>query len=152
MLPVSTHPVIFGRAVDNGEVQLIFRCIKAEHQVKNHFVYFVRAAVGLIYLINHHNGFQTDFQCLLQNETGLWHRAFESIYQQNTAISHIQHTLNFATEVAVSRSINYINFGAVVVDGNVFGKNRYTTFAFQIVVIQDKFTTVLVVAEQISRQ
>ena len=152
MLPVCAHPVVFGRTVDNGEVQLVFRCVEAEHQVENHFVHFFRTAVGFIYLIYYHDWFQADFQCFLQDETGLWHRAFEGVYQQDTAVGHIQHTFYFATEVTVSRSINNINFGAVVVDGNVFGKNRYATFAFQIVVIQDKFTTILVVAEQISRQ
>ena len=44
-------------------------------------------------------------------------------------------------------SINNINFCTVVIDGYVFGENRYTTFTFQIVVIQDKFTTILIAAE-----
>ena len=60
---------------------------------------------------------------------------------------HVQDTFHFSTEVAVSRSINNINFCTVVIDGYVFGENRYTTFTFQIVVIQDKFTTILVAAE-----
>ena len=152
LLPVGTHPVVFGRTVDNGEIQLVFRRIKTEHQVEYHFVNLFRATIRLIHLIDYDNGFQTDFQCFLQYETGLRHGTFKGVYQQNTAIGHIQHTFYFTTEVTMSRSINNINFGTVVVDGNVFRKNRYTTFTFQIVVVQYKFTTILVVAEQVSRQ
>ena len=79
LLPVCAHPVIFGGTVNNGEVQLVFCCVEAEHQVENHFVNFFRAAVRLIYLIYYHDWFQTDFQCFLKYETCLGHRTFESV-------------------------------------------------------------------------
>ncbi|EJW97507.1 hypothetical protein EVA_14391 [gut metagenome] len=151
MLPVSTHPVVFGRTVDYGEVQLFFCCIQTEHQVEYHFIHFIRAAVGFVYLVDYHNRFQTDFQGFLQNKASLRHRAFKRVYQQDTSVCHVQHTFHFTAEVAVPRSVDDVNFGAVVVDGYVFGKNGYTPFALQVVVIQDKVTTILVVAE-IARQ
>ena len=36
LLPVGAHPVIFCRTVNNGEIQLVFRCFQAEHQVEYH--------------------------------------------------------------------------------------------------------------------
>ena len=52
--PVGAHPVIFGRTVDNREVQLLFCGVEAEHQVEHHFIYFFRAAIGFIDLVDYH--------------------------------------------------------------------------------------------------
>ena len=138
--------------LSDGRFLVIDGGLNYEKNWKSHFVNLFRTTIRLIHLIDYDNGFQTYFQCFLQYETGLRHGTFKGVYQQNTAIGEIQHTFYFTTEVTMSRSINNINFGTVVVDGNVFRKNRYTTFTFQIVVVQYKFTTILVVAEQVSRQ
>ena len=135
-LPVGAHPVVLCRTVDDGEVQLVFGGVQAEHQVEHHFVHLFGAAVGLIDLVHHHDGFQTYLQRFLQHEAGLRHGTLEGIHQQDAAVRHVEHTLHFAAEVAVSRSINNVNLGVFVVDGNVLRENRYASLAFQVVVIQ----------------
>ena len=135
-LPVRTHPVVLRRTINNGEVQLIFRSFKAEHQVEHHFIYFFRTTVRFVYLVHHNDGFQTNLQSFLQHETCLGHRTFESIHQQDTSVCHVQYTLHFTSEVTVSRSINDIDFSSFVIDRNVFRKDSYPSFTFQVVVIQ----------------
>ena len=46
------------------------------------------------------------------------------------------------------RSVNNVDFGTLVIDSNVLGKNGDTTLALQIVVVQNQFALVLVVTEQ----
>ena len=135
-LPVRTHPVVLCRTVDNGEIQLILCSIQTEHQVEHHFIYLFRTTVRFVYLVHYNNGFQTNLQSFLQHETCLGHRTFESIHQQDTSVRHIQHTFHLTSEVAVSRSINDIDFCSFVIDRNVFRKDRYPSLTFQVVVIQ----------------
>ena len=86
---VLSHPSVFGRAIYNGEIQLIFCCAKVAHEVEYHFVHFLGATVGFIYLVDHHDGLEANLESLLQNETCLRHGAFKGIYKQNTAVCHI---------------------------------------------------------------
>ena len=119
LLPVGTHPIILGRTVDNGEIQLVLGCIQAEHQVEHHLVHFFGTAIWLIHLIHNNDRFQTNLQSFLQYKPCLRHRTFESIHKQNASIRHIQYTFHFTSEVTVSRSINNVNLGVFVVDRNV---------------------------------
>jgi len=56
---IWTHPAILGRTIDDGEVQLILCRIEVAHQVEDHLIDFLRAAVGLVHLVDHHDGLQT---------------------------------------------------------------------------------------------
>ena len=81
--------------------------------------YTLLAAVWLIHLIYNNDRFQTNLQSFLQYKPCLRHRTFESIHKQNASIRHIQYTFHFTSEVTVSRSINNVNLGVLVVDRNV---------------------------------
>ncbi len=58
LLPVSTHPSLFGRSEYGRKIQLFFRGIKTEHEVENHVLHFIGAAVWLVDLIDHHHRLQ----------------------------------------------------------------------------------------------
>ena len=113
---------------------------KVEHQVEHGFLYFVGTAVGLVHLVNHHNGLQLQLDGLLQDETGLWHGAFKGIDEQQHAVSHVEHTLHLATEVGVAGSVDNVDLHVLVTDGNVFRKNGDAALAFQVVVVKDELT------------
>ena len=136
-LPVRTHPSVLCRTVHTRKVQLILCSIQAKHKVEHHLMHLFRAAVRFVHLINHHDRFQSDFQCFLQHETCLRHRTFKSIDQQDTSVSHIKYTFHFSSEVTMPRSINNVNLSSFVIDWNVFWQNRYPSFTFQVVVIQN---------------
>ena len=115
----SRSGVVLGRTVDGGEVQLFFCGIEAEHQVEHHFVHFLGAAVGLVHLVHHHDGLQANLKRLLEHEARLRHRSFESVDQQDAAVGHVEHTFHLAAEVAVSRSIDNVDFYVLVTYRNV---------------------------------
>ena len=130
---VGTHPAVLGRAIDYGEVKLVFSGIEREHQVEHHLVDLLWPAVGLVHLVHHHNGLQSDLQCLLQHETGLRHGAFERVHQQQTAVGHVQHALHLAAEVGVSRSVDNVDFCSFPINRYVFRKNGDASFALQVI-------------------
>ena len=150
--PVGREPPLLGRTVYGGEVELVFGCIEAAHQVEDHLLHLVGATVGLVDLVDNHNRLQPYLDSLLQDKPGLGHRALESVDQQQTAVGHVEHTLHLATEIGVPRSIYNIDFVILVTNRNILGENRDTSFALQIIIIQYQLTGVLVLAKKMSGQ
>ena len=152
MLIVLGHPSVLGRAINNGEVELVLGGVEREHKVEHHFVHLLRATVRLVHLVYYNYRLKSQLQSLLQYKSCLRHRTLEGVYQQNAAVCHIKHTLHLAAKVGVSRSVNNIDFSAFPVDRNVFGKDSYSSFALQVIGIQHLATVILAVAEKLSRQ
>ena len=151
-LPVGAHPALLCRAEHHGEVQLLLRGIKGKHQVEHHFVHLVGAAVRLVHLVYHHDGFQSYLQRLLQHKPRLRHRTLEGIHQQQAAVCHIQHTLHLSAEVAMSWRVDDVDFHAPIDDGDVLRQDGYSPLAFQVVAVQYTFGIRLVVLEKVSSQ
>ena len=118
-LPVFGHPALLGGAVDDGEVELLFRSVEVAHQVEHHFIHFFRTAVGLIDLIDDDDRFQAYLKCFLQDEARLWHRSLEGIDQEQASVGHVEHALHFAAEVRVARSVDDVYLCIFVVDADV---------------------------------
>ena len=116
LAPVVAHPVVLGRTVDDGEIQLVLRRVEREHEVKNHLVHLLRPAVGLVHLVDDDDRFQTYLQRLLQDEACLRHRPLECIDQQQASVSHVEHPLDLATEVRVARRVDDVDFRPFVID------------------------------------
>ena len=135
--PVSSHPVVFGRTIHNGEIELFLRSIEVAHEVEYHFVHFLGAAVGFVHLVDHHDRLQSDLQGFLEHEARLRHRAFKGIDEQDTAVGHIEYALHLSTKVGVARSINNIYFSAFIVDRDILGENGDTSLSLQLIIIED---------------
>ena len=86
MVPVVRHPALLRGAVNRREVQLVFGRAEVEHQVEDGLLHFVGTAVGFVHLINNNDGLQSEFDGLLQHETGLRHGAFEGINEQQNVV------------------------------------------------------------------
>ena len=151
-LPVRSHPAILSRAVNHGEVELLFGSIEVTHQVEYHLVDLLRPAVRLVHLIDHNNGLEANLERLLQHESGLRHRAFEGIDEQQASIGHIEHSLHLATEVRVTGSIQNINLDTFPPDGNVLGKNGYPSLSLQIIGIKHFAAVVLSIPEKLTSE
>ena len=151
-MPVGRHPAVLGRAIDGGEVELIFSGIEVKHQVEHHLLHFVGAAVGLVDLVDYHYRFQTHLNGFLKHESGLGHRAFKGIDKEQTSVGHIEHALHLAAEVSVSRSVDDVDFGVLIVDGNILREDCYASFAFQIIVVKDKFAGILILTKEMPGQ
>ena len=80
--------------------------LRAKTSVENLFVDHFGTAVGLIDLIDYHDGFLAEREGFLEDETGLGHRSFESIDEQQYAVAHVEHTLHLAAEVGVAPGVS----------------------------------------------
>ncbi len=137
LFPVGAHPTVFGRAEYGGEVELVFSSVEREHEVKHHVLYFRWTAIGFVNLIDYDHGLEADFESFLKHKSCLWHRAFERVHKEDAAIGHVKHSLHFAAEVGVSRSVDYVYLGVLIIDRYVLRKDCDATFALKVVVIED---------------
>ena len=72
---------------------------------------------------------------MLKNKASLRPRSIKSIDEKADAIDPVPDTFDLAREIGVARSIDDIDFIAVVVDSGGLSKNRDATFVFNRVVI-----------------
>jgi hypothetical protein len=88
-------------------------------------------------------------QSLAEHETGLWHRPFHSVYQQQHAINHIHNPLYLAPEIGVAGRVDDVNRHTLIDNAGVLSQNSNTPFPFQVVGIHHPFNNRLIVAENI---
>ena len=79
----------------------------------------------------------------MRHETGLRHRAFDGIHQQQHRIHHRQNALDFATEIGVSRGIDDVDVIVAPVECSVLGQNRDPALALEIVAVHHALASVL---------
>ena len=152
LLPVLGHPALLCRAVDNGEVELILRCIEVAHEVEHHLIHLFGAAVGLIDFVDDDDRLQANLQGFLQHEARLRHRSFEGIDEQQAAVGHVQDALHLAAEVRVARRVDDVYLRVLVVDADVLREDGDASLALQLVVVEHEFARLLVLAEEITCQ
>ena len=146
--PVLGHPILLSGTIYSREVQLPILRTEFEHKVKYRLMHLLWGTVFLIHLVDNHNWFKLHLNGFLQDKAGLRHRPLKGIYKQEYSIGHIQYTLYFSSEVRVARSVYNIDFGSLIVHRNILRENCDSTFALQIVVVQDEIACLLVVAKE----
>ena len=135
-------------AIYNGTVKLFVACAQF-HQKFEYFVHdFLGTGVGAVDFIDHYHDGMIEFECLLQNETGLRHGAFKRVYKQNYAVYHFKDTLDFSSEIGVTGSIDDVDFIIAVFYRRVFGKNGNSSFSFEIVGVHNSVVYHLVGTER----
>jgi len=150
--PVFAHPAFLGSTVNRLEIKLVFGRFQTEHQVEHRFLNFFGTAIGFVDLVDYYNGLQAYLQCFLQHKTCLWHGTFKSVHQEENSIGHVQHTFHLTTEVSVTWGIYDVDFRSFILNGNVFGKDRDATLAFQLIAVENQFSDSFVRPEQLAGQ
>ena len=117
-----------GQNVVGAELQEQF-----EHLIDD----LVGPRVGPVDLVDDHDRPQPALKRLRQNEPRLGHRPLGGIDQHQRAVGHPQHPLHFAAEIGVAGRVDDVDFDALIGDGDVFGKDRDASLAFQVVGIED---------------
>ena len=102
---------------------------------------------GTVDFVDEHDRAQTLLQCLLQHESRLGHRPLVGVDNQQTAIHHSEHPLHFTAEIGVTRGVNNVDAGVVVIDSRVFRQNGDAALTLQIVGVHDAGGHRFVVAE-----
>ena len=102
-----------------------------------------RASFVAIDLVDDDDGPQAVLEGLLRDEARLRHGAVDRIDEQQHAIDHGQHPLDFAAEISMSRRVHDVD--SVVAPGNrrILGQDRDPAFALQIIRIHDAFLQIL---------
>ena len=149
LLPIGGHPAVLCRTIERLEVELLLCGIEVAHEVEYLLLHLVGAAVEFIDFVDDYDRFEVEFQRLLQHEARLWHRTFEGIHEQQHAVCHVQYALHLTAEIGVARSVNYIDFVALVFNRYILCQDGDTALALEFVVIEDEFALLLVVAEEV---
>ena len=126
-----------GDTIEDREIQLIIIGIEIQEKIIDLIDNFVDSGILLIDLVDQKNRSQTCLKRLLEDETGLRHRAFRRVDQQNDRIDRFDDTFDFTGEICVSRCIYNIDLVVLIDDRAVFGIDRDASFSLQIVGIHD---------------
>ena len=148
-VPILAHPALLGRTVGGGELQLVVVGAEVEHEVEDSLLRQLGVTVGLVHLVDHHDGLQTQLYGFLQHEAGLWHRPFEGIDHQQHTVGHVEHALHFAAKVAVARGVDDIDFITFIPDTHILAEDGDTAFALEVVVVEDELAGLLIVTKQL---
>ncbi len=87
-------------------------------------------------------------QRLARDEPRLRHRAFDRVDQQQHAVDHRQHALDFAAEIRMARRVDDVDVRAFVIDRAVLCKDRDATLAFEVVAVHHALGQLLILAKR----
>ena len=124
-------------APDHRRIELFVRCIELQKQFQHFVADFIQTCVGLVDLVDDDDNTVVELQRFLQNETGLRHRTFCCVNEQNNAVDHLENTFDLTAEVCVTGSVNDVDFRVFIVDCGVFCKNGNAAFALQVIGVHD---------------
>ena len=144
---VQAGGAVAAAAEQHGAVQLFVGSAQVHQQVQHLVDDFLDAGIGAVDLVDGNHQAQVLLQSLLQHEAGLGHTALSGVHQQQHAVDHLQHALDFAAEVRVARGIDDVDLDALVGAGAVLGQNGDAAFTLDVAAVHDALRHDLVVAE-----
>ena len=95
---------------------MLVACVEVEQKFQYLVAHFVESCVGFVNLVDDDDDFKSERQRFFDDETRLRHRTFLRVDEKHDAVDHLQHTLDFARKICVSRGVDDVDFDAVVVD------------------------------------
>ena len=141
------RPTVQAAGENYWKVELVFSGAKLVEQFKRLVHHPIGARTGTVDFVDHNDDFQTQRERFFGHKTRLRHRALNCVNQQQRAVDHRQHTLNFATEIGVAGRVNNVDSRAFVDHRAVFGEDGDAAFAFDVIAVHDAFTHLLVRSE-----
>ena len=151
VLGFHARVAVHGRGVHHGEVKLLVGCAQFNHQVEHLVNGAFGVGVGAVNLVHHHHDAQAALKSVGQYEARLGLRALVGVDNQQRAVGHVEHALHLAAEVGVARRVDDVDLDALVVDGDVLGKNGDAALALLIVGVKNALLNFLVLAEHVGR-
>ena len=121
------------RAEKDRTVKLFVICTKIYKKLKHLVHDLIKTRVGLVYFIYNNDNSVVELKRSLKNEAGLGHRSFRRVNEQNNAVYHFEYTLDLASEIGVSGSVDNIYLYTLIRYCRVFGKNGDSSFALKVV-------------------
>ncbi len=140
---VESGITVQGRSVNNREIELFLGRAELVEQIEGLVHDPIRTRARAIHLVDHDDGLESEGQRLARDKTGLRHRTFHRIDQQQHAFHHRQHALDLAAEIGVSGGIDNVDVRAFVLDGAVLRQDRDAAFLFQVIGVHDPLCDML---------
>jgi hypothetical protein len=120
------------------------------------FYNLIDAGIRAVGLVDQQDNRQLGLECLTKHEASLRQRAFRCIYQKHNAIDHGKTALDLATEVGVTRGVDYVDGDGLAVGGwagvgnrGVLGEDSNTLFALEVTGVHHALAQCLVRVERV---
>jgi hypothetical protein len=117
--------------IDDRKIELALAGAEAIEQVEGLAHHPVGARLGTIDLVDDDDRREAMHECLLRDEPGLRHRSVDGVHQQQHAVHHGQHPLDFAAEIRVSRRVDDVDAEVAPLDRRVLGEDRDSALALE---------------------
>ena len=134
--------------VNNREIHLLFGCAELVEEIEGVIHNPVRACARAIDFVDDDDRLQPLRQRLARDEARLRHRAIDRIDEQQHAVHHRQHALDFAAEIGVAGGVDDVDVRAFVRDRAVLGEDGDAALALEVVRVHHALDQVLVRGER----
>ena len=136
-----------GAGVNDRGIELALVRAEVDHQVECLVIDLFAARVRTIHLVDDDDDRQAERQRMLEHETGLRHRAFKRVDEQQHAVHHLEHALNLAAEIGVAGGIDDVDLHVLIIHGGILRQNGDAALFFDGVVIHHAVGDLLVFTE-----
>ena len=149
IVEIPDRPAVAAGSVKQRKLQLLVARIQLAEEVEHLRVDRIGPGVRLVDLVDDDHRAQIQLQRLVEHEPRLRHRPLGRIDEQDHAVRELQHALDLAAEIAVSRGVDHVDLGVPVLDADILGENRDSALAFEIVAVEKAVGDDLVLTENL---
>ena len=132
-IQLGVGPAGAAGGVEHGEVELIVVGAERGEEVEHLVERAVGLGVGLVDLVQHHDGPQPEGQRLGGDELRLRHRPLGRVDEQHDAVHHRQDPLHLAAEVGVAGRVHDVDSRAPPLDRGALGEDGDAPLALEVV-------------------
>ena len=140
-------PAVTAGSIQERRIQLIVTCAEIHQKLEHLIDDLLRTCIRTVYFIDHDNDLQVERQSLLQNKSRLRHGSLESIDQENDTVNHLQDTFYLTAEIRVAWRIDDVDFGVLIMNCRVLGKNGDASLPLDGTGVHDTFLNHLIITE-----
>ncbi len=136
------------RRIDHRKIELLFGRAQFVEQIERVVDDPVGTRAGPVDFVDDNDRLQALRERLACHKARLRHRALDRVHQQQHAIDHRQHALDFAAEVRMARRVDDVDVRSLVVDRAVFCEDRDAALTLEVVAVHHALGQLLILAER----
>ena len=132
----DVRPALTAGGEQHREIELGIAGTQGGEQIKYLGMHLVRAGVGAVDLVDHHDRVQPARQRLADDEFGLRQHALGGVHEHDRAIHHVQDALHLAAEIGVAGGVHDVDAGAAPDHRGALGEDGDAALALQDVAVE----------------
>ena len=149
LIDLDARDALKARGVDDGELALLVGGAEVAEEVEGGVDDPVGPGAVAVDLVDDDDHLLVERERLLQDESGLGHRALDGVDEEEDAVDHVEDALDLTAEVSVSRCVDDVDLGVLVRHSGVLGEDGDAALALEIVAVHDARLDLLVLAEDL---